>query len=108
MEEACLNVALNNPHSVVTNSVLLNSANPLQLLFNSVKHVAPPLREVAALLPHSSVASPTAEVPQPLELNVQLPLSSVVLHDAERALASPRGRHASAALEVAEEAALQL
>ena len=78
MEEACLNVVLNNPHSVVTNSVLLNSANPLQLLFNSVKHVAPPLREVTALLPHSLVASSTAEVPQPPELNAQLPLTSVV------------------------------
>ena len=78
MEEACLNVVLNNPHSVVTNSVLLNSANPLQLLFNSVKHVAPPLREVTALLPHSSVASLTAEVPQPPDLNAQLPLTSVV------------------------------
>ena len=78
MEEACLNVALNNPNSVVTNSVLLNSANPLQLLLNSVKHVAPPLREVTALLAHSSVASPTAEVPQPPELNAQLPLTSVV------------------------------
>ena len=77
MEEACLNVALNNPPSVVEDKALLNSANPSQLLFPSVKHVPPFNREVAALLPQNSVASPTAEAPPLPELNALLPLTSV-------------------------------
>ena len=77
MEEACLNVALNSPPSVVEDKALLNSANPSQLLFPSVKHVPPFNREVAALLPQNSVASPTAEAPPLPELNALLPLTSV-------------------------------
>ena len=77
MEEACLNVALNSPPSVVEDKALLNSANPLLLLSPSIRHVPPHNREVDALLPQSSVASPTAEAPPLPEPKDLLPLTSV-------------------------------
>ena len=56
------------------------------LLLTSVKHLAPPNREVSALVPHSSVVSPIAEVhplPEPNAntsvANALRLLSSVVL-----------------------------
>ena len=77
MEEVCLNVALKHALlPVVVNLVLLNSANPLELLFPSVKPVVPSTEEVLALLPHRSVV--TVEAPPPPEFNKDKPLTSVV------------------------------
>jgi len=77
MEEVCLNVALNSHPSVVDHKVLLNSANPLQLLSPYVNSVVPSPREVDALLPQLPVASPTSEAPPLPEPNALLPLTSV-------------------------------